>query len=193
MELHKAIFLDRDETINLDPGYIREPSRVEIYPGVVESLKYLKEKYHYKLIVISNQSGIARGLLSDADVIAVNSRVNEFFEKEGVSIDAFYYCPYHPDFSLPKDVACRKPSPTMLLDAAKKDNIDLSSSYMIGDKESDILAGINAGVRTIMIKHNHTTKEINLLTSKADFKTNNFNSIKDYIIKTTNLKSPLTQ
>lgn len=185
MEKTKAIFLDRDGTINIDPGYLGDPDMVKIYPNVIPVLKHLKETYSFKLIVISNQAGISRDLISDNDVEAVNAKVNELFEMEGVSIDAFYYCPFHPEFSSPKDCICRKPSPKMILDATEKFNIDLTKSFMIGDRESDIVAGINAGVDTILIMHNSSDEELSSIKSKANFKTTNFNLINNYIINNT--------
>jgi D,D-heptose 1,7-bisphosphate phosphatase len=182
MEKIKAIFLDRDGTINIDPGYLGDPDKVEIYPDVIPVLKHLKETYSFKLIVVSNQAGIARGLINEDNVKAVNARVNKLFELEGISIDAFYYCPFHPEFSSLDDCVCRKPSAKMILDAAKDFNIDLSKSFMIGDRESDIMAGINAGVDTILIKHNISDEELFSTKTKADFKTTSFKLINNYII-----------
>lgn len=102
------------------------------------------------MIVISNQSGIARSLITEEQVIAVNSRINELLGEEAL-IDAFYYCKYHPDYNTPEESECRKPSPLMILRAADELKLDLSKSYMIGDKMIDVIAGHNAGVKTILI------------------------------------------
>ena len=142
---HSALFLDRDGTINIDTGYIRDSDNIELYPGVAEGIRNLKNKFDMKMIVISNQSGIARGIMSREDVDAVNRRINELLNSSETSIDAFYYCPYHPDFNNEDLASCRKPSPELVFLAAKEHDIDLKRSYFIGDKVSDVECGINAG------------------------------------------------
>lgn len=106
-----AVFLDRDNTINYDPGYLGDPDKVRLMEGVARGIKRLRDEYGFKIIVISNQSGIARKLITEEDVRSVNNRVNKLLRDEGAEIDAFYYCPYHPDFSPPEKCGCRKPSP----------------------------------------------------------------------------------
>jgi len=147
-----AVFLDRDGTLNEDPGYLGEPDKVKLFPDTGEALSILKNKLNFKLIVISNQSGIARGLITKENVNAVNRRVNELLADYNVNIDAFYYCPYHPDFNSEEECSCRKPSPEMLFKAADDLKIDLSKSFFIGDAVSDIGCGINAGVKTILVR-----------------------------------------
>ena len=98
-----AVFLDRDGTINEDPGYLGEPEKVKLLPGVGKALSYLKNVLHFRLIVISNQSGIARGLITKENVEKVNNRINEILLQDNVSIDAFYFCPFHPDFNNSED------------------------------------------------------------------------------------------
>ena len=181
--MEKAVFIDRDGTINYDPGYLGDPDKVKIYPDVINSIKELKDKYNLKIIVISNQAGIARGLISHKDVQLVNDRINNYFIAKGTRIDAFYYCPYHPDFNAPEQCSCRKPSPEMLLNASIKHNIDLKKSFMVGDMESDIIAGINAGVKTIMIKYHLLQNELSKIKTRADFKTNNFPEVNNFIIE----------
>lgn len=185
--LHPALFLDRDGTINYDTGYIRNPASVVLIDGVAECLKLLKEKFGFKLIIISNQAGVSKGLMSIEDVEAVNEKIKELLQEKGVEIDAIYYCPYHPDFDPPEKVKCRKPSPLMILQAAEEHNIDLSNSFMIGDRESDVEAGINANVKTILLKTTLTDEEISNLINegkKPNFVANNFLEISNYIIKT---------
>lgn len=160
---NKAVFFDRDGTINLDPGYLGDPDLVELYPGVPEEISKLCNDYNFRIIVISNQSGIARGLISDKNVQEVNKKISELISKSGGKIDAFYYCPFHPEFSTTKDSECRKPSPKMVLDAANKFNIDMTKSYFVGDKETDIECGKNAGLKTIIIKSTLSDEEINIL------------------------------
>lgn len=146
----KAVFLDRDGTLNVDPNYLKDPDAVELLPHVGTALNLLK-RAGYKLIVISNQSGIARGFMTHNDVLLVNNRLNEMLQPYGVAIDQYYYCPAHPDYNTPEECACRKPSPKMILDAAEAHDIDLSVSFMIGDMASDIEAGNRAGLQCILV------------------------------------------
>jgi D-glycero-D-manno-heptose 1,7-bisphosphate phosphatase len=148
----RAVFLDRDGTLNEDPGYLGVPEKVKLYPNTGEILSLLKNDLNFSLIVISNQSGIGRGLITRENVDAVNRKVNELLGRFKVEIDAFYYCPFHPDYNTPEECTCRKPSPEMVLKAAKDFNIDLKDSYLIGDAVSDIECGINSGVKTILVK-----------------------------------------
>ena len=166
---NKAVFLDRDGTLNEDPGYIGDPNKLVLYPDVGESLKLLKNKYNFKLIVISNQSGVARGLISEEDVIAMNSELNKRLSTFGVIIDDFYYCIHHPEFSKKEDCDCRKPSPKMILDSSKDHNIDLTKSYFIGDTIADIEAAKNAGVRSILVKTGKGMESFSMLQNGNKF------------------------
>lgn len=147
-----AVFLDRDGTLNEDPGYLGDPGKVKLFPKTGEALSILKNKLNFKLIVISNQSGIARGLITEEAVNAVNWKINEHLADYNVAIDAFYYCPYHPDFNTEEECSCRKPSPEMVMKAAKDYDINLEKSYIIGDAVSDIECGYNSGIKTILVK-----------------------------------------
>lgn len=183
---YRAIFLDRDGTINYDAGYIKDSSQVIILPGVSEGIKKLKSEFGFKAIVISNQAGVSKGLMTREDVEAVNFRVNELLMCDGTSVDAFYYCPYHPDFDSHEKSICRKPSPLMIVQAAKEFQVDLSQSYMIGDKASDVECGINAGVKTILLENDEVEKEISTLHNlgkKPNFTAANFKEACDFIIK----------
>lgn len=164
-----AVFLDRDGTINEDPGYLGDPEKVRLFPGTGKALLSLKTRLNFKLIVVSNQSGIARGLISNRDVNAVNSRINELLKKDNVSIDAFYYCPHHPDFSSREETECRKPSPLMVFQAAKELNIDLNGSYFVGDTAADILCGINAGLKTVLVRTGYGMESISILQKQNIF------------------------
>jgi len=166
-----AVFLDRDGTLNEDPGYLGDPEKLKLFPGTGKALSMLKNKLNFKLIVISNQSGIARGLLTDENVIAVNNRINELLIPDDVMIDAFFYCPFHPDFSDPKDCTCRKPSPEMVFRAAKDMNISLERSYFVGDAVSDIECGKNAGVKTILVKTGYGEESFLMLQNQNNFPT----------------------
>lgn len=148
-----AVFLDRDNTLNIDPGYISDPQAVKLFSDVPEGLAGLKKR-GFLLIVLSNQSGIGRGFFTRNEVQAVNSRINALLPAEA-AIDAFYFCPHTPDEGCP----CRKPA-TGLLEAACRDfEIDLSRSFVIGDKESDILLGKSAGLGTVLVNRSPEKRE----------------------------------
>ena len=140
-----AVFLDRDGTIMRDVDYCGDPNDVDLLPGVPQALRQLKSS-GYKLIVITNQSGIGRRLFSEQQYRTVEAELEQRIG-EGV-IDATYFCPH-----LPKDgCKCRKPSPEMILNAARDHDVDLGRSFFIGDKMSDIECGRNAGVKTILVR-----------------------------------------
>ena len=145
------------------------PDEVKLIEGTGEALSKLKIKYNFKLIVISNQSGIARGLLTKADVEAVNNKINELLIPYNVSIDAFYYCPAHPDFNTPEECSCRKPSPELVLKASKDYAIELENSYFVGDTVSDIECGINAGLKTILVKTGYGNESFFSLQKQKKF------------------------
>jgi D,D-heptose 1,7-bisphosphate phosphatase len=167
--LNKAVFLDRDGTLNYDPGYLSSPKDLILFSDTGNVLASLKNEYQFKLIVISNQSGIARGLITEAEVVSVNNELNQKLLEFNVQIDAFYFCPFHPDFSSKEDSLCRKPSPKMILDSARDFNIDLSKSFFIGDSVSDIQAGITVQLKTILVKTGYGTDSISILQKENIF------------------------
>jgi len=144
----RALFLDRDGTIIEDRGYIRDPADVVLLPGAAEALRAL-EAAGWTLIVISNQSGVGRGFVAPAEMDAVQVRFAEVMRAAGVRITASYLCPHHPD----EDCGCRKPGVLHLEEAAREHGIDLRRSWMVGDRESYILCGKNAGCRTIWLRN----------------------------------------
>ncbi len=141
-----AVFLDRDGTINEEMGYINDLSRLKILPGVASALKLLKS-YGFKLIVISNQSGPARGYFPKELVFETNELLQKRLKKKGASIDDFFICFHHPEENCP----CRKPKPGLILQAIEKYSIDLEKSYLIGDKIIDIETAKNAGIKGILV------------------------------------------
>ena len=163
-----AIFLDRDGTINYDTGYLGNPDDVKLYPGVSEGIKLLKNKYELKIIVISNQSGITRGLITVEDVEKVNKKINNILLRDNTFIDDFFYCPYHPDYDSPNKCKCRKPSAQMVFEAASKYMIDLEKSFFVGDKESDIECSKNAGTSSILLSTTMHEKEIIMLKNSKN-------------------------
>lgn len=140
--MRPAAFLDRDGTIIEDRGYLGDPAGVTLLPGAVDALRALRDA-GYLLIVITNQSGIARGIFSAGDLARVNARMRELLAAEGVTLDGLYFCPHGPDDAC----ACRKPLPGMLHAAAEEHGIDLAASVSIGDQPRDAQAGAAAGCR----------------------------------------------
>lgn len=183
---NKAVFLDRDGTLNVDPGYISDPKQLILLPGVGEILSLLKNQYHFKLIVISNQSGVGRGIMTKKNVDEVNAELNNLLKTYNVLIDGFFYCPFHPDFNTIDECECRKPSPKMIFDSAKKFNISLPNSYMIGDTIADIEAGRNAGVKSILVKTGKGKESFSMLQKENNFPTfvaENLTEAGNFIIK----------
>jgi D,D-heptose 1,7-bisphosphate phosphatase len=176
-----AVFLDRDGTLNDDPGYLGNPDKVKLFPDTGKALSILKNKLNFRLIVISNQSGIVRKLITKENVEAVNKRINELLADHDVRIDAFYYCPFHSEFNTKEECACRKPSPKMVLEAAEDFNIELSKSYFIGDAVSDIECGINAGTRTILVKTGYGNESFSTLQKLNKMPTFVANNILDAV------------
>ncbi|MDO8521817.1 MAG: HAD family hydrolase [bacterium] len=148
----RAVFLDRDGTINEDTDYVSDPKKVCLIQGVREAIRTLNE-HSIPVIVITNQSGVARGLHTESDIELVNAAISKQLKKGGAHIDRFYHCPHYPEGKgkYVVDCECRKPKPGMLLRASKELKLDLSRSIMIGDKASDIEAGIAAGCRTVLV------------------------------------------
>jgi D,D-heptose 1,7-bisphosphate phosphatase len=150
---NKAIFLDRDNTIIEDPGYINNPDQVKLLEGVTEPLSELKAM-GYKLVVVSNQSGVARGIVTEDALGQIHKRLEQLLAEKGVFLDRIYYCPYHPEGVVPKyrrESDLRKPNPGMLLAAGKDLDIDLAESWMVGNSIRDVEAGRRAGCKTVMI------------------------------------------
>ena len=159
--MKKAIFLDRDGTINVEKDYIYKSEDLVFEEGTIEALKTFKN-LGYILIVVSNQSGIARGYFTEEDLNIFNNNMNEILKKNGVEITEFYCCPHHPDGigEYKKVCECRKPDNKMIEDAIKKYNIDREKSYMIGDKTSDIGAGLKSNLKTVLVKTGYGLKDM---------------------------------
>lgn len=144
------VFLDRDGTVIVERVYLHDPDQVCLEEGVAPALKSLQDAGH-PLIVVSNQSGIGRGLLSDADAQQVNARVAALLGAEGVQVLAWYYCPHAPEDAC----ACRKPLPGMPLTAAAEWGVPLEGSYVIGDKRSDLELADAIGATGILVTSGH--------------------------------------
>ena len=152
-----AIFLDRDGTINRHVGFVTSPDQIELLPGVAAAIKQLNDR-HIPVIVITNQPVLARGEVTEAGLEDIHARLEALLAQESAYLTDIFYCPHHPDSGFAGEVPalkricdCRKPAPGLLLTAAKRYDIDLSSSFMIGDSESDMTAARRAGCRTAAI------------------------------------------
>lgn len=144
-----AAFLDRDGTIVVERHYLADPAGVELVPGVAAALRRLQDA-GYALVIVTNQSGIARGLYTEADFHAVQRRVEEVLAEAGVRIDAVGYCPHHPDFT--GECACRKPGTLLFRQAAERLGIDPAASVFIGDRLKDVLPARELGGRAFLVR-----------------------------------------
>lgn len=148
-----AIFMDRDGTINEDIGYVSSPDELIIYPYAASAIRLINDA-GLKVVVITNQSGVARRLYDEATLATIHGRLIDEMARDDAHIDAVYYCPHHPHIGnaqYRKQCECRKPNPGMLHRAAREHDIDLSRSYVIGDKASDINLATNAGARGALV------------------------------------------
>lgn len=167
---NRAIFLDRDDTLIEDSGYINTPEQVKLLDGAAEALVEFK-KMGYKLVVVSNQSGIARGIFTEDTLLEIHNRLEHLLRQKDAYLDKIYYCPYLAEGVVEKyrkDSEDRKPNPGMLLKAAEELDIDLASSWMIGDGERDVEAGNAVGCKTIRIRPSSQTIGFSKDISKAD-------------------------
>jgi D-glycero-D-manno-heptose 1,7-bisphosphate phosphatase len=149
----RGVFLDRDGVLIEDTGYPDDPDAIRLLPGVGEALRSLRES-GWRLVVVSNQSGIARGIVTLKRLDEIHDRLRVLLRVEGVALDALYYCPHHPTAGRPPfDVDCdhRKPNPGMLLSAAAALGLRLECCWMVGDKESDMEAALAAGCQGVLV------------------------------------------
>ncbi|MFC2051585.1 D-glycero-beta-D-manno-heptose 1,7-bisphosphate 7-phosphatase [Chloroflexota bacterium] len=144
---NKAVFVDRDGTMASDVPYCSCPEDFELFPDTARATKLLNE-HGFKVIVITNQSGIARGYFTEETLAKIHEKMERELAKEGSWVDGIYYCPHHPD----DKCDCRKPNPELLLQAAKDFDIDLKRSFVVGDLQADIELGRVAGCKTILIE-----------------------------------------
>jgi len=182
----KAIFLDRDDTLIEDLGYINSPEQVKLLDGVSEALIELKA-LGYKLVVVTNQSAVARGIVTEKVLGEIHNRLEQLLAEKGALLDRIYYCPYHPDGVVQKyrkESDCRKPNPGMLLRAAEEMDIGLGQSWCIGNSLRDVEAGFKAGCKTILIDLPSHQQQVELGQLRPDYKAVNIkeavNIIKKY-------------
>ena len=172
--MNRAVFLDRDGVITKEPPYYAHKiNQLELIPNSAEAIRLLNES-GFKVIVVSNQAGVARGYYQEKDIETYNNAMKGQLEEKGARIDAIYYCPHHPEAVIEKykiDCECRKPKPGMLKRAEKDLGLDLKRSFLIGDKMSDIEAGYRAGCKTILVLTGQGNDELKKI-SKMDIKPN---------------------
>lgn len=158
----QAVFLDKDGTLIEDVPYNVDPDHIRLTIGAVEGLQSLHAA-GYRLIVVSNQSGVARGFFPESALAGVESRLRQLLADVGLPLTGFYYCPHHPHGSVADytvDCGCRKPAPGLLLRGAKEHDIALGRSWLIGDILDDLEAGRRAGCRTVLLDNGHETEWI---------------------------------
>lgn len=162
---NKAVFVDRDGTINVNVEYLNNPDDFQMYPGVAEGIKILRVN-DFKIIVVTNQSGIARGYFTEEILDKIHQKMRKELIKKGADIDGIYYCPHHPD----DNCECRKPNTGLLKKAVKDFDIDTGRSYMIGDRMLDVEAGYKMGLKTVLVpeKWEKVKEEMNMSTVKPD-------------------------
>ncbi len=191
----KAIFLDRDGTINIcrKDSFIISPAQLQLIPGVPSAIARINES-PYLAICVTNQAGIARGLYSEETLRKIHSRMETLLGRENAYLDRIYFCPHHPESGFRGEIKkykvkcnCRKPAPGMILQAQKEYNIDLSQSWMIGDDIRDIQLGQTAGVKTILVKTG-ANKSASGLTSTPDYVFDDLCQAVDFILQKIDMK-----
>lgn len=183
MKINTAIFLDRDGTINEEVGHLDNLEKLKLYDNAAEAIRLINES-GMKAVVITNQSGVARGYFTEELVKTAHRQIQDLLKQQGAFIDAFYYCPHHPTEGLEEYVqacSCRKPEPGMLITASRDLNIDLLRSYMVGDILKDIQAGKNAGTKSVLVKSGHGLKTLEEDLRNGEGNIPSENSGPDYI------------
>lgn len=166
----RAVFLDRDGTINEEKEYLYRPEEFVLLSGVPGAVRALNEA-GFMVVVITNQSGIGRGYYNEEALQVLHAHMDAELAKHGAAVDAYYFCPHHPEHGTGpyhQECSCRKPLPGMLMTAAADLQLDLSASFMIGDKISDMEAGLKAGCRPILVRTGYGKEEERLLPDGID-------------------------
>ena len=165
----RAAFIDRDGTIARDVPYCSRPEDLELLPGVSDGIRLLNEN-GFKVIIITNQSGVARGYFTKDMLERIHNKLEDVLAGSNAHVDAIYYCPHHPD----DGCDCRKPNPALIFLAAKEHNIDLERSFFIGDSSQDIEAGYQAKCKTVLISPTRTSEPLQKAKVKPDFIVSDF-------------------
>jgi D,D-heptose 1,7-bisphosphate phosphatase len=188
-KMRRAVFLDKDGTLIKDVPYNVDPEKISLEPFAIEALKLLQDKL-YDLFVVSNQSGVALGYFSEADLVPVRNKIDQLLQEGCVHLKAFYYCPHHKNGvveTYTKTCDCHKPAPGMLLRAAREHNISLAGSWMIGDILNDVEAGKKAGCKTILLNNGNETEWLLNEQRKPNYIVNNLKEAAELILLTDKL------
>jgi D-glycero-D-manno-heptose 1,7-bisphosphate phosphatase len=183
----RAVFLDRDGTINVEVGYLSRPEDFSLIPGSAEAVERLNNA-GFTVVVISNQSGVARGYFGEADVARVNDKMVRELTRHGARLDAIYYCPHHPDFgdgSYRRDCDCRKPKPGMVRRAERELGVEAAGSFVVGDHRGDVMLAKSVGAGSILVLSGHGTEELEKLEQEGappDFVAPDLAAAVDYIL-----------
>jgi len=184
IDKRKAIFIDKDGTLIIDVPYNVDPAKIVLSDDCTTGLKELQAK-GYWLVIISNQSGIARGYFNEEALLMVEQQIKTILAEAGIRLDGFYYCPHYPQGEIQQyatDCDCRKPEPGMLLKASGELHIDLPSSWMIGDILNDVEAGNRAGCKTILIDNGNETEWLFSDRRVPTARVKNINEAAEYIL-----------
>lgn len=188
-KLKSAVFLDRDGTINEQMGYINHTCRFQLLPGAAQAIKKLNDA-HIPVIVVSNQSGLARGYFPEELLVAVHEKMHKLLAEEGARVDAIYYCPHHPEAKeerFRESCDCRKPKPGLILQASKELGLDPEKSFVVGDRWSDIKTAANCGATSILVRTGYGRGDEQYIgpkqTIQPDFKTDDLTGAVDWILK----------
>ncbi len=167
----RAVFLDRDGTINRESDYVDRPDRFELLPKAGPAIARLN-RAGLSVVVVSNQSGVGRGLISLESLDDVDIKMKELLARDGASLDGIYYCPHHPEAKVlkyRKICGCRKPKPGLLQQASSDLNLDPARSFMVGDRVRDLKAGWASGTRSILVLSGYGASELNeIMDNKRD-------------------------
>jgi histidinol-phosphate phosphatase family protein len=177
-ELAKAVFVDRDDTVNRDVPYCRHPDDFMLLPGVARGIKSLN-KVGLKVVLITNQSGIARGYFTDEILASIHKKMANDLAEQGAHIDAIYYCPHHPD----DNCDCRKPKPKLIYQAVAELHIDLSQSFVIGDRLMDIELATTVGCKGVIVPSGQGKEELKASTIIPDYVAPDFESAVQWVLK----------
>ncbi|MFC1637461.1 D-glycero-beta-D-manno-heptose 1,7-bisphosphate 7-phosphatase [Candidatus Margulisiibacteriota bacterium] len=183
--MNKAVFLDRDGTIVEDVGYMNSPKQLEFIPGSIKAIKKLNEA-GYKVVVITNQAGVARGLITEDMLQTIDKTLHKWILSGGAHLDGIYYCPHHPDhgvYPYKQVCECRKPHPGLIKRAHRDLDIDPAQSFMIGDKATDVEAGKRAGTKTVFVRSGRGQAEEKKINGKPDHITENLAEAVDWLLK----------
>jgi len=185
MKKRIALFLDKDGTLIKNVPYSVDPKKIVLIPGAGKALRLIQTA-GYVPVIVTNQSGIARGFFSEKDLQPVKNTIKKLLKKNGVNLEGFYFCPHHPRGNVSPyniECPCRKPNPGLLTKAAAELGIDLGNSWMVGDMASDIKAGKRAGCKTILLSLFSNKKNEEATKSKPLFVAKNFNEVISIILK----------